>query len=58
MRISRLGIHFKNRNVFWKDLFSWPIKIEFTMSWKRRGQKLFLRQCVDAWKDYHSSTPR
>ena len=52
MRVSRLGLHFKNRNAFWKDLFSWPIKIELSLSWKRRGQKLFLKQCQVAFKEW------
>ncbi len=55
MRISRLGLHFKNKNAFWKDLFFIIAYRDCDLRghWKDRGPKLFFRQCRGAFETWY-----
>jgi len=53
MRISRLGLHFKTCNAFWKDLFFLITYRNYNLRghWKWRGPKLFFRQLFRGIKE-------
>lgn len=54
MNISRLGLHFRNRNAFWKDLFFVVAYRNYDLRghWRERGSRLFFRQCWASFKEW------